>query len=107
MMYLLVELLPARLRPKAKAVIGGALSGLVPLILAGLLLGAWDKAALVAALTALVVGPAVYAAPNLPARKLRPAEAGLTVVELCLIVLAIVAVLLLLGVGMDIDVRGG
>jgi hypothetical protein len=78
MLHDLVELLPERLQPFAKAVVAGLLGALAPFILAGLTTGEWDKAAIIGAVSAFLLGGAVRQTPNLPnnSRALEAADAS-------------------------------
>jgi len=64
MLNLLVDLLPANLRGKAKALVAGAGSALLAAVATGLAFGQWDRAAIVGAAVGLLIGPATFATPN-------------------------------------------
>lgn len=60
---MIVELLPERLRPAAKAIV----AALIPLIAAavnGLITGVWDKATLALAIVGVITALLVYRTPN-------------------------------------------
>ena len=72
MLYTLVELLPKKLQPFAKAVVAGLIGALAPFVITGYLTGEWDKAGIVGAISAFLLGGSVGAVPNvLPAKRRR------------------------------------
>lgn len=102
MLHQLVELLPERAQPYAKAVVAGLLGAVAPFVLAGLLTNEWDKAAIVGAVAGFLLGPSVGATPNLPnaARDVEAPkdlrQAGYadttTIIAVCALVVAILAI---------------
>ena len=60
---MLTELLPARLRPAAKAVAAAAVP-LVAAVIAGVVTGKWDTVAITGGLTSVATALLVYRTPN-------------------------------------------
>ena len=101
----LVEFLPARVQPFAKALVAGVVGAVAPFVVAGLTTGQWDKAAIIGGIAGVLLGGGVAAVPNI---KREEGFVSLpTLVYVLVAILCVLLILALLGVdlGLDVDTR--